>query len=84
MSGSPVEVAAVSGVSFAVGAGEMVAMIGPTGSGKSTLAQIMAGLMAPTSGQVIIDGTDLAGDRHLASLSPAQGERGTSAVFVII
>ena len=67
MSGSPVEVAAVSGVSFAVGAGEMVAMIGPTGSGKSTLTQIMAGLMAPTSGQVIIDGTDLAGDRKEAA-----------------
>lgn len=39
--------------------GEMIGIIGPSGSGKSTLVQILLGVRAPTSGQVLIDGTDL-------------------------
>ncbi|MDD2922584.1 MAG: ATP-binding cassette domain-containing protein, partial [Anaerolineales bacterium] len=51
---------AVDGVSFQVGAGEFVALVGPSGSGKTTMLSILAALLTPTSGQVLIDGEDLA------------------------
>lgn len=50
---------ALSDVSLTVGAGEFIALIGPTGSGKSTLVQIMAGLVQPTAGRVKLDGVDI-------------------------
>lgn len=43
---------ALRGVSFAAGAGEVVAVIGPNGAGKTTLLSILAGLQPPTSGTV--------------------------------
>jgi len=47
------------GISFRVGHGEFVAIVGPSGSGKSTLLGIIAGLDNPTSGQVFIDGIEI-------------------------
>jgi ABC-type nitrate/sulfonate/bicarbonate transport system ATPase subunit len=43
-------------VSFAVGEGEFVALIGPSGSGKSTLLDVVAGLIAPDAGEVLLGG----------------------------
>jgi putative ABC transport system ATP-binding protein len=61
---------AVDHVSFQVKSGEFVALVGPSGSGKTTMLSILAALLSPTSGQVLIDGQDLAqmNDKHRVKL----------------
>lgn len=54
-------VQAVRGVSFAVAAGEMLAMIGPNGAGKSTCFNMAGGQLRPDSGRVLLDGRDITG-----------------------
>ncbi|HEQ8783375.1 TPA: ABC transporter ATP-binding protein [Streptococcus pyogenes] len=52
------EINALKATDFSIEAGEFVAIIGPSGSGKSTFLTIAGGLQIPSSGQLIIDGTD--------------------------
>lgn len=59
MAGTPFEMKALDNVSIKIEEGEFIALIGHTGSGKSTLIQHINGLLKPTSGQIIIDGTDI-------------------------
>jgi putative ABC transport system ATP-binding protein len=63
-------VPALHAVSFTVGRGELVAIVGPSGSGKSTLLHVIGTLERPSAGIVRIDGFDIAAldDRQLAAL----------------
>ncbi|MCB0738054.1 MAG: ABC transporter ATP-binding protein [Bacteroidetes bacterium] len=54
-----VTVKALNDVNFQVSEGEFTAIVGPSGSGKTTLLNIIGGLDSPTSGSVIIDGTEI-------------------------
>jgi putative ABC transport system ATP-binding protein len=56
--GEPVR--AVDGVSLSVASGELVALYGPSGSGKTTLLKLIAAVLAPDSGEVIVAGRDVA------------------------
>ncbi len=64
---------ALDRVSLEVAAGETVTVLGPSGSGKSTLLRVVAGLLRPDSGRVLLDGDDL-------SAVPAH-RRGIGLVF---
>ena len=63
-------VTALDRVSFSVGAGELLAVVGPSGSGKSTLLHLIGTLDRPSSGIVRVTGLDVAelSDRELAAL----------------
>jgi putative ABC transport system ATP-binding protein len=65
--GEPVR--AVDGVTLEIARGELVALYGPSGSGKSTLLRLIAGLLRPDSGSVIVDG------REISALSEAERAR---------
>src|SRR5262245_57734163 len=57
---------AVDDVSFAVAPGQLVGLLGPNGAGKTTTVAMIAGLLAPNRGTVVVKGEQLAGDRHPA------------------
>jgi ABC-type lipoprotein export system ATPase subunit len=55
------KIQALRGINFAVNRGEMVAVMGPSGSGKTTLLNCLSGLDKVDSGQIFLEGQDLAG-----------------------
>lgn len=61
---------AVDEVSLQVRAGEFVALVGPSGSGKTTMLSMLAALLQPNAGQILLDGHDLASmnDNHRVAL----------------
>ena len=64
------QVRALDGVNLSFLPGELVAIVGPSGSGKSTLLNLMGALDRPTSGEVLVEGRDIAAlnDRELSRL----------------
>jgi putative ABC transport system ATP-binding protein len=54
-----VELAALRDVNLKVNSGEFVAIMGPSGCGKSTLLHLLGGLMQPSRGRILIEGTDI-------------------------
>lgn len=52
---------ALDGVSLDIGEGEFVTLVGPSGCGKSTMLNAAAGLLEPTSGQILVDGRTVTG-----------------------
>jgi branched-chain amino acid transport system ATP-binding protein len=50
---------AVDGVSFEVGAGEILGLIGPNGAGKTTVVNLVSGALRPTAGRITFDGEDV-------------------------
>ncbi|MFL5681405.1 MAG: energy-coupling factor ABC transporter ATP-binding protein [Chloroflexota bacterium] len=63
---------ALTDVSLRIESGECVAIVGQNGSGKSTLVRQLNGLLRPTSGEIRIDGADIA-ERHVAELARTVG-----------
>ena len=63
------ELTVLDGLSLQVDEGDFVALMGPSGSGKSTLLNLIAGIDRPTSGEVVVAGTNVAqlGETELAS-----------------
>lgn len=62
-------VRALNGVSLTIGKGDVIVIIGPSGSGKSTFLRSLNLLETPTSGSVIVEGTDITKKKN------AQGKR---------
>jgi branched-chain amino acid transport system ATP-binding protein len=66
-------VKAVDGVSMRVGRGEIVGLIGPNGAGKTTLFNLVAGTARPSSGEILLDGRHIGGDRPHRRLAHGLG-----------
>ena len=54
-----VTIKAIEKVSFSIDKGELVVVLGPSGAGKTTILNILGGMDSPTSGEIIVDGTDI-------------------------
>lgn len=57
---------AVRDVSFTISQGEVIGLLGPNGAGKTTIMKMMCGYLEPSSGRVLINGTDVAMDTKVA------------------
>jgi NitT/TauT family transport system ATP-binding protein len=57
-------IAALDDLSLSVGAGEFVSLVGPSGCGKSTFIRLASGLLPPSSGRIVLDGTAVTGPRR--------------------
>ena len=55
------EVTAAENISFTVNRGEFISIVGPSGCGKSTLLSMIAGLLKPSAGRILLDGTEVQG-----------------------
>lgn len=68
------------GVSFAIRPGGVMALLGANGSGKTTVVRVVSGLVKPTSGSVILEGTDVTGRRpyRIARLGVTHAPEGRS------
>jgi ABC-2 type transport system ATP-binding protein len=60
------QLTAVDGISFTVGAGEVLGFLGPNGAGKSTTMKMVTGFLAPTSGSINVCGFPVVGDARQA------------------
>lgn len=54
-----VKIKAIENVSFSIDEGELVVILGPSGAGKTTILNILGGMDSPTSGYIVVDGTDI-------------------------
>lgn len=72
------QVTALDDVSFSLGRGRLLAVLGPSGSGKTTLVSIIAGLLQPTSGEIVIGGQPV----HLRGAAEAARYRRTEVGLV--
>lgn len=66
-------VKAVDGVSFSIGAGQVLGLVGESGSGKTTTGRLVTRLEKPTSGQILFEGNDIAQASH-RQLQPVRRE----------
>lgn len=60
----------IQNLSFSVQKGEFVSILGPSGSGKSTLFHLIGGILQPNSGEIILDGKNIAGQKGHVSFMP--------------
>ena len=65
------QIQAVAGVSFSIARGEIFGLLGPNGAGKSTTISMLAGVLAPTSGEISVDGLNLS--THLNAVKSRLG-----------
>ncbi len=70
------QVVALEDVSLGLAKGHLLAILGPSGSGKTTLISIIAGLLSPTSGEVLINGVRIAANNRRAAAAYRRAQIG--------